>query len=279
MRRGRQALGVVWVLLACGGAWGGEVKIVPESKTLPANHLKFYLQFPAPMERGEVFLHLRLVKIDARGGEVGEVPEPFREVELWDETFTRLTLWFHPGRQKPGVNLNVEIGPILEEGNAYRLEISGNWRDETGTPLGKTIRHEFRAGAFDDKQPDPRQWKVRPSAVPLIETDDQLDPVSLQRALSLREASGKIREDLVVRATDDEMGRTRLQLGAEPPLAPGRYVLIVDPALEDLAGNSVARPFNLDLEKDVPRPQTEPVELPFEVPAAASEASQGQGTG
>ena len=41
---------------------------------------------------------------------------PFRETELWSEDGRRLTLWLHPGRQKTGVNLNTEIGPVLDPG-------------------------------------------------------------------------------------------------------------------------------------------------------------------
>ncbi|MCB1092679.1 MAG: hypothetical protein KDL87_14180, partial [Verrucomicrobiae bacterium] len=77
------------------------VRIEPDYGIVPANHLKFYLTFAQPMERGDVFRFLRLVRIDPDGKEIAEVPDPFREVELWDETFTRMTLWFHPGRQKP----------------------------------------------------------------------------------------------------------------------------------------------------------------------------------
>ncbi len=76
------------------------------------------------------------------------------------QTFTRLTLWFHPGRQKPGVNLNVEIGPILEPGKRYRLEVSRDWRDEEGRRLDLADEHEFLAGPPDEVQPDPAKWTI-----------------------------------------------------------------------------------------------------------------------
>lgn len=58
-----------------------------------------------------------------------------------------------------------------------------------------------------------------------------------------------------------------------PPLTPGRYRIVIDQRLEDLAGNSVARPFNIDLTKAGDSPGTEPpsVELGFEVPSSDSE--------
>lgn len=254
---------------AVASAAAGEVRIEPALEVLPANHLKFYLHFPGPMERGEVFRHLRLVEIDGEGQEVAEVPEPFREVELWDETFTRLTLWFHPGRQKPGVNLNVEIGPILEEGKRYRLEVSGKWRDEPGKALGDGVARSFLAGPPDGEQPDPMKWKVTSEGgFVRVKTDGPLDPESLRKRVVLRRAGEE--KNLAVEMESDAGGVT---MRIDPSLAPGRYRLVIDPRLEDLAGNSVARPFNVDLTKVDETTGIEPiaVELGFEVPSSDSE--------
>ena len=248
---------------------GGEVRIEPALAELPANHLKFYLHFPGPMERGEVFRYLRLVEIDDDGREVGEVPEPFREVELWDETFTRLTLWFHPGRQKPGVNLNVEIGPILEEGKRYRLEISGKWRDESGKAIGEIVAHEFVAGPPDETQPDPSKWKITTKGgFVRVMTDGPLDPESMRKRVVVRRVGEE--ENLASTIESDSEG---MAIRFDSPLNPGRYRLFVDPQLEDLAGNSVARPFNVDLTKTSETRGTELLgaELSFEVPSSDSE--------
>ena len=244
-------------------AGGGGVRIEPGSPVVPANHLKFYLHFSGPMERGDVFRHLRLVEVDSAGLEIAEVPEPFREVELWDDTFTRLTLWFHPGRQKPGVNLNVEIGPILVEGGRYRLEISEKWRMESGGTLAGGRNHLFSAGAFDDEQPDPRNWKIEAKSGGVwIDTGETLDPESLKKRISL--SGGEGREVPAIEVVAESTGFwIRRSDGWEP----GQYLLVVDPSLEDLAGNSVARPFNLDLEKaEGTAAVTGPVTLPFTVP-------------
>ncbi len=220
-------------------------RIDPALSILPANHLKFYLHFFRPMERGAVFQNLRLVEIDPSGKEIAAVPEPFREVELWDETFTRMTLWFHPGRQKPGVNLNVEIGPILEEGKRYRLEVSRNWRDEEGRPMDWLLRHEFLAGPPDEAQPDPAKWKIATEGgLVRVTTDGPLDPESLRKRVAVRRAGEA--EALPVTMESDEGG---FSLRFAEGWKAGEYRLIVDPRLEDLAGNSVARPFNVDLEK------------------------------
>lgn len=259
MRGAATVVACLWIATAIAG--GGEVRVEPSFGIVPANHLKFYLHFPGPMERGEVFRHLRLVETDGGGGEVAEVPEPFREVELWDETFTRLTLWFHPGRQKPGVNLNVEIGPVLEEGKRYRLEISGKWRDKQGEPLGERVRHGFVAGPVDERQPQPAEWQVVVADGSVrIGTGEALDPESLRKRVTVVDGEGG---PLAAEIEPDATG-FRLVLGR--PWRPGSYRLLVDPRLEDLAGNSVARLFNVDLEAPVAAGHEKGIELPFEIP-------------
>jgi hypothetical protein len=262
------------------------VRIEPDYGVVPANHLKFYLHFGGPMERGNVFQYLRLIETDEKGKEIAEVPEPFREVELWDETFTRLTLWFHPGRQKPGVNLNVEIGPILEEGKSYALEISGKWPTESGNLLSENlINHKFLALPMDERQPNPAEWET--SGGRMIICNDLLDPASLAKFIKVETSQGEpigIKIEALERAHKvpsllprsegrklprplaDDLSRTRLALPATLPH--GHYRLIIDPKLEDLAGNSIARPFNVDLNKQPNfKERTEPVIVTFEVPA------------
>lgn len=245
------------------------VRIEPDTAVVPANHLKFYLHFPSAMERGDVFRHLRLVEIDAQGKEIAEVPDPFRDVELWDDTFTRLTLWFHPGRQKPGVNLNVEIGPILEAGDHYALEIAGAWRTEAGSPLSPLpVRHRFQAGPMDEAQPRPDAWRIDTgTSPPRIVTDDQLDPVSLRRSITIETADGTALTDVTFRIDTAAATTIRLLRATGDAWRPGHYRLVLHPRLEDFAGNSLARPFNLDLgAAPAFQERTEPVILPFEIP-------------
>src|SRR4051812_2774418 len=100
-------------LWLCAAAAFGEAPrleaIYPSGALLPANHLKFYLHFSAPMREGVFLDYCRL--LDEHGAPVAE---PFRETELWSDDHRRLTLWLHPGRQKTGVNLNDDFGPVLK---------------------------------------------------------------------------------------------------------------------------------------------------------------------
>src|SRR5262249_37775739 len=71
--------------------------VYPSGNTLPANALKLYVYFSAPMSRGNSWTHVRLLRED---GTV--VAAPFLELdqELWDRDNRRFTILFDPGRIK-----------------------------------------------------------------------------------------------------------------------------------------------------------------------------------
>lgn len=239
--------------------------IFPSSSVLPANHLKFYVHFAEPMREGVFLEHCRL--LDEHGNPVSE---PFRETELWSDDRQRLTLWLHPGRQKAGVNLNDEFGPVLEPGRRYTLVISGTWPTARGTPLGADLTKAFRAGARATAQLDPAKWRIdAPPAGTLqpleVRFPAPLDRALLARCLRVREAGGAIVSGKA-ESTDDERW-WRFVPGARWEAAD--YRLEVDAILEDLAGNSLARPFEVDLEGPPPRRTPPVVTIPFrpETPA------------
>ena len=219
------------------------VRIFPSAEVLPANHLKFYLHFPEPMRQGVFLAHCAL--LEKRGG---VVREPFRETELWSDDRRRLTLWLHPGRQKTGVNLNVEIGPVLSAGQRYTLVIAGDWPSQRGVPLGRAIEKSFRAGPADHRQLDARVWQLEP---PAASTRGKLrltfpkahDWALLQSQLWVETASGKRVPGQI------EIGTGELRWSFEPAQAwrAGNYRLAMGSVLEDLAGNSLARPFEVDV--------------------------------
>src|SRR5439155_11089077 len=63
------------------------VEVWPTADMLPANHLRFYIQFSRPMRGGEdIFRHIQLLDRDGRA-----VSDPWLPDELWDETGTQLT--------------------------------------------------------------------------------------------------------------------------------------------------------------------------------------------
>ena len=221
--------------------------IYPTSDRLPANHLKFYLVFSEPMESGVFLQHCRLV--DARGR---EVEAPFRETELWSPDGKRLTLWFRPGRQKTGVNLNVEFGPVLLEGGDYRLVIDGRWKSARGVALGTEVTKTFRAVPALHEQLTTRGWKlavpVAGAREPLRVTFPQpLDWATLNRMLRVTGESG----GTVVGEITVARGELEWRFVPAQPWRAGRHELRVATALEDHAGNTLARPFEVNLEQRV----------------------------
>lgn len=233
--------------------------IFPSGDELPANHLKFYLHFSQPMRQGVFLRHCSL-----RDEHGHEVPEPFRETELWSDDRTRLTLWLHPGRQKTGVNLNEEFGPVLHAGRGYTLTVSGKWPSENGVTLGADVRKKFRATERATAQLDAGTWRIIPppagSTAPLtIRFPAPLDHALLRRCIRVLGADGR---PIAGSATIGERDESWSFLPAQPWASAG-HLLAADAILEDLAGNSLARPFELDLTKTAPRKQLPTVTIPF----------------
>lgn len=222
------------------------LEVKPNSDNLPANHLKFYLFFSQPMQQDTPWEHCKLYDVTT-GNFVGR---PFRHTDLWNPDGKRLTLWFHPGRQKTGVNLNVDLGAILEEGHEYELLISGLWQSLEGQPLGKDYRLPFTATKADHMQPDPSQWVlIAPESgtqQPLtIEFNERLDYAMLHNQ-PLTVTSGKTPIDCQIVPNTDS---TKLELTPSDNWIPGTYSLNINPRLEDLAGNSIERPFEVDIQE------------------------------
>ncbi|WP_395745926.1 Ig-like domain-containing protein [Prosthecobacter sp.] len=222
------------------------VSISPAPTVLPANALKLYLHFSEPMEQG---VFLERITLQREDGSV--VNGAFRETELWSPDGKRLTLWLHPGRQKTGVNLNTDEGLVLQEGRKHTLKIAASWRSTAGVALGKEAVFTVAAGAADHSCPDPQRWQVRvPKAGtsdPLkITFDEPLDPAMLATALKVKRGGTEI-AGTVAMGVD---ARSWYFIPAEA-WAPGPGVIVIDPLLEDLAGNNLNGPFEVDREAPV----------------------------
>jgi hypothetical protein len=238
--------------------------VYPSADRLPENQLKFYLHFSAPMRRGEAYRHVKL--LDEKGK---PVDLPFLELdeELWDPAGKRFTLFFDPGRIKRGLKPREEVGPALVEGKRYTLVVDRGWRDEEGSPLKEGFRKSFAVTAPDDTPPDPKAWKLAPppagTRAPLrVSFPEPMDHALLHRLVWVADARGRKVPGNV--AVGD--GETRWSFTPAKPWAAGPYNLVADTRLEDLAGNSIGRPFEVDefrrIEREV---KAETVKLPFAV--------------
>ena len=218
--------------------------IYPSSNVVPQNQLKFYLHFTAPMSRGDAYKQLDLLDADGE-----KVDLPFLELseELWNPAGDRLTLLLDPARVKRELKPREEVGPVLEVGRRYTLVVRRDFCDAAGIPLADEFRKKFTVAEADETCPQPKRWRLTiPSAgskSPLdVEFGEPLDHALLGRMLWIVDVDGEhVPGDGTV-GPDERSWRFQ----PRQPWRPGRYRLLADTWLEDLAGNSIARKFELD---------------------------------
>jgi hypothetical protein len=239
-------------------------QIFPSADELPENLLKFYVHFSAPMQSGHIydFIHLR-----DEGGKPVELPFLEIDEELWNPEMTRLTLFIDPGRIKRGVQPLEEIGPALEAGKKFVLEIDSAWRDGEGQPLREGMRKSFRVGAPDRTPPDPKNWKVHsPNAgtrSPLtIDFSEPMDHALALRVIRVASATG----NHVGGATTLSSHEKKWTFTPQENWKRGDYQVQVQNTIEDLAGNNIGKAFEVDLFEGVQRRFTnQVVKLSFTV--------------
>ena len=238
--------------------------IYPSAKILPENLLKFYLYFSKSMAAAQAYQHVTL--LDAAGDRV-ELPFLEIEQELWDPSQCRLTLLLDPGRIKRDLKPHREVGPPLRVGQSYTLLIHEDWPDARGLPLKASFRKTFQVGPFENTPPDPRPWTLTPpppqSTTPLrITFRESLDHALATRCITVHNATTQAIAGQV-QMTDHDM---IWQFIPTQPWAPGHYTLRIATILEDLAGNSVGRLFEVDLTASASLPSIpESLTLPFSV--------------
>ncbi|MEX0818916.1 MAG: hypothetical protein WD070_04965 [Pirellulaceae bacterium] len=224
-------------------------RIEPTGSKLPANALKFYIHFSKPMREGrDIFARFHLVDDEGQ-----EVVDPWRHVELWNEDADRLTLWIHPGRVKQGVNLREELGPVLQPGRSYTLWIEQELRAADGRPLQAEVKKMFTVGEADHQRPLPQDWQLtvppRSTREPLRASfGEPLDAALLRRMVVVETAGGEPIDGVV----ELDKHESAWRFTPAEPWQPISHVLVVDPRLEDLAGNTPERIFDTDVTRQQP---------------------------
>lgn len=222
-------------------------QVYPGGGVVPENMLRFYIEFSAPMGRGEALENMHLLADDGT-----EVVDPFLPVEadLWNADRTRFTLFFDPGRVKRGIKPNRDMGRALVSGRRYTLIVRDRWLDGLGQPLKEEYRHTFTAGPAEEAALETASWRI---AAPAAGTRDPvtvtfpkaLDHGLLRRALGitkvgLPDAAPEVRGDAHI-----EGNETRWVFTPREPWSPGPYALVVLTLLEDPAGNRIGRAFEV----------------------------------
>ena len=238
----------VWTVQFPTSAQGdttGVVAVYPSVDVVPVNLLKLYVHFSGPMSEGWAAraVHVRR----------GDNDEPLHGVflanrsELWDPERRRLTLMLDPGRIKRGLVPNLEEGYPLIEGVPIVVSISTEFRDAAGRPLGAGAERRYRVGPLVRTLVDPRDWRCNMpaagSVAPLtVESDRPLDHALLQHCLWVNDHDGVPLDGRGYVGVSERSWCFRPQSAWRE----GRYALVVDSRLEDLAGNSINRVFDRD---------------------------------
>jgi len=220
------------------------VAVYPTGPEVPENHLRLYIVFSAPMGLGSGNAHVRL--LDERGNPVADAFLPL-DVDLWNADRTRYTVLYDPGRVKRGIRPNAELGRPLSADRRYTLAIDAAWRDAAGQPLVAPFRREFRVGSPRERALDPAAWRLdlpaRGTRDPLaVRFPVSLDYGLLQRALHVADGGGRpLAGEIRV-----EQAETRWTFAPRAPWRAGEYQLVAAATLEDVAGNRIGRPFEVD---------------------------------
>jgi hypothetical protein len=131
---------------------------------------------------------------------------------------------------------------------SYTLLIQRDWENAEGIPLKQPYRKHFTVGRAIREPLDTAQWRITPPRGRSLDSLRLRSARSLDHALALR----------MIRVLDAEEhpvpGEARLG-GAErewlftPQRAwqKGRYRVVVETTIEDLAGNNIGKPFEVDL--------------------------------
>lgn len=235
------------------------VSFAPSQAVIPANTLRLYLHFSEPMARGQLREIVSLATADG-----APVTNPFLslEAELWDPSQTRATLLLDPGRIKQGVGPNVAGGAPLQEGQSYRLTVSPKMRSAAGRQLGSPVSVAFPVGPPERRAIAPETWEILPPTsgthAPLsLAFDRIMDNGAALRLITLQGPDGQPVQGQI---TSDGGGWSLIP---EQSWQAGRYSIVADPELEDVAGNTIGAPF--DAAHGTIGTRAEPVFLTIEI--------------
>ena len=240
--------------------------IYPSASVLPANILKLYIVFSAPMSRGEAWKRIHLLD---QGGK--PVEGAFLEIdqELWDPQMRRITVLFDPGRIKRDLAPNLQMGLPVMEGRKYTVAVDREFLDAHGAPLADGLRKEFRAGPVDRAPLEPAQWRiVAPKAGTRsaleLELPKPLDYALLRRTITVHGPGGAAPGDEITGAISFCRDETEWSFIPATPWKRGNYRLSIDNTLEDVAGNRPGRAFDRN-EGDREKSPKGEIVAPFEI--------------
>jgi hypothetical protein len=202
------------------------IRISPQATVLPANTLRFYLQFPRPAEA-----HFDRDRLWLMDDQDLVVPDPFLVLsqELWSVDVRRLTVFMEPGRIKRGMGTDPAHEPAFVVGRTYSLVV---------TALGQTARHTFRISDPILNPVDEARWcVVAPTMGSLdpavVHFDRVMDAALCEDEIAVLTLSGDVIDTRVSLTPDG----TAARLIPSHPWGDGEHRLVASQRLEDVSGN------------------------------------------
>lgn len=238
-------------------------KVYPSSDQLPENLLRFYIYFSAPMREGFALKQIHL--IDSQGKKVeGVFFDPI--FELWDPSMQRLTLLFDPGRVKKGLKAHEKLGRALTVGQTYALAIGEDMLDANSNSLARAFAKTFTVIEADLSPPDVNLWQIsNPKSgstdALTVHFPAPLDHVLLTEFVQVHSEEGKVLQG-EIRFENNE---TIWNFIPTTPWQTGKYELLVNTSLEDIAGNNLQGLFDIPPEEKLKFLNQETVTLAFQI--------------
>ena len=219
------------------------VQVYPTSQRIPLNILKFYIQFSDSMAMG--FAYDNIDFVNEAGDTLQDVYLPLEE-ELWSPDMKRFTLLLDPGRIKRGLRSQEELGYVFDIGKQYKLVVNKNWHDANDRPLqhsfSKSFRIEGYSGVFEDNLVISQFPPKGSTEVLKVKSQSILDYALMQNFIRVFDAEGNELSGTVAVSEEE----TVWEFTPDQPWSKGKHTLLVSKIIEDLAGNNMINPFDVD---------------------------------
>jgi len=216
--------------------------IYPSASAVPKNILKWYIQFSRPVNVVNLYDHLKFVS--TAGDTLPRAILPLVNT-LISRDGTLVTIWITPGRQKRGLIPNKQLGPVFNENEKYHLLISKKIKDRNGVPMNIAVKHTFTTKNEDRISPSTDTWNIE---IPTINTISNLIIHSNE---SFDYGSSKQAIKIISPNNIEIIGNwqlleqeTVLSFTPKKTWQKGRYQIVCNPLLEDLAGNNLDKLFD-----------------------------------
>jgi len=212
-------------------------EIYPTADSIPSNILRFYIYFDTPMQTETVFPEIKLT--DDGGNDIDGVFLENR-YDLWSRDGRRLTLLLNPGRVKTGIKANEQFGSALEKDRLYKLTVGAGALSADGCAMTAPFSKPFVATTPDTVSPSPMRWEFQtPVSGSRDQLQVQLDGIHDHMSLAYRVRVQTLSGDQIAGRINVSAGETEWHFTPSTPWQNAEYSLVVDPLLEDVAGNRV----------------------------------------